>query len=179
MTTYTEFLPADIAADRRWYDEIALPLGDHEIDVLLVSDGDALVGAYFGPAVAGPRSRSGEWKRDPARVTQAAAQLRAYAAGELTDFDLPLRPSGTEFRRQVWAALMEIRFGTTTTYGKIAGDLGRPTGSRAVGAAVGANPIGIVIPCHRVVGADGSLTGYGGGLDNKVALLRLEGVSAL
>ena len=79
----------------------------------------------------------------------------------------------------MWAALTAIPYGTTTTYGKIAAEVGRPTGSRAVGAAVGANPIGIVIPCHRVVGADGSLTGYGGGLDNKVALLRLEGVSAL
>ena len=179
MSSYTEFLPGEGATDRRWYDEIALPIGDHEIDVLLVSDGDALVGTYFGPAVAGPRARPSDWKRDSAGLTQAAEQLRAYAAGELTDFDLPLRPIGTEFRRHVWAALMEIPYGTTTTYGRIAGDLGRPTGSRAVGAAVGANPIGIVIPCHRVVGADGSLTGYGGGLDNKVALLHHEGISAL
>jgi methylated-DNA-[protein]-cysteine S-methyltransferase len=179
MSTFIEFLPADGATDRRWYDEIVLPLGDRQIEVLVVSDGDALVGTYFGPAGAAPRSRCADWKRDPTTVAQASEQLLAYAAGELTDFDLPLRPSGTAFRRDVWTALMGIPYGMTTTYGKIAGDLGRPMGSRAVGAAVGANPIGIVIPCHRVVGADGSLTGYGGGMDNKVALLRLEGVSAL
>jgi methylated-DNA-[protein]-cysteine S-methyltransferase len=179
MSPSNQLLPADGANERRWYDEIVVRLGDRDIDMLLVSDGDALVGTYFGPAFAGPAARASEWTRDRAHLASAADQLRAYAAAELTEFDLPLRPSGTTFRRDVWAALTAIPYGTTTTYGKIAAEVGRPTGSRAVGAAVGANPIGIVIPCHRVVGADGSLTGYGGGLDNKVALLRLEGVSAL
>jgi methylated-DNA-[protein]-cysteine S-methyltransferase len=107
------------------------------------------------------------------------AQLEAYAAGELTSFDLLLHPQGTAFQHDVWDALLEIPYGVTTTYGRIADQIGRPTGSRAVGAAVGANPIGIVIPCHRVIGANGSLTGYAGGLENKVALLQLEGITAV
>ena len=104
----------------------------------------------------------------------AADQLDAYFAGELTRFDLPLAPRGSEFQQRVWAALQEIPYGRTESYGELAERIGSPGGARAVGLANGKNPIGIIIPCHRVVGADGSLTGYGGGLDRKQQLLDLE-----
>jgi methylated-DNA-[protein]-cysteine S-methyltransferase len=101
-------------------------------------------------------------------------QLAAYFAGELTTFDVPLAAVGTPFQRSVWAALRRIPYGETRSYGQLAQALGRPEAVRAVGAANGANPLGIIVPCHRVVGADGSLTGYGGGLDRKRFLLELE-----
>jgi methylated-DNA-[protein]-cysteine S-methyltransferase len=104
----------------------------------------------------------------------AAGQLRAYFDGSRTDFDLPLAPAGTAFQLRVWAALRAIPYGQTVTYGELAGQLGNPAASRAVGLANGKNPISIVVPCHRVIGADGSLTGYGGGLDRKRFLLALE-----
>jgi methylated-DNA-[protein]-cysteine S-methyltransferase len=113
---------------------------------------------------------------DPADepFASAAAQLTAYFAGELTAFDLPLAPAGTPFQRQVWGALQQIPYGTTMSYGELADKLGKPGASRAVGLANGRNPIAIVVPCHRVIGSDGSLTGYGGGLDRKRFLLGLE-----
>lgn len=104
----------------------------------------------------------------------AADQLDAYFAGERTRFDLPLAPRGSEFQQRVWAALQEIPYGRTESYGELAERIGSPGGARAVGLANGKNPIGIIIPCHRVVGADGSLTGYGGGLERKKQLLDLE-----
>ena len=104
----------------------------------------------------------------------AVDQLSAYFAGELTEFDLPLELLGTEFQRQVWAALRTIPYGETRSYGQIAEQIGSPGASRAVGLANGRNPIGIIIPCHRVIGSTGSLTGYGGGIDRKRALLALE-----
>jgi len=104
----------------------------------------------------------------------AADQLDAYFAGELTRFDVPLAPRGSEFQQRVWAALQEIPYGRTESYGELAERIGSPGSARAVGLANGKNPIGIIIPCHRVVGADGSLTGYGGGLDRKKQLLDLE-----
>lgn len=104
----------------------------------------------------------------------AADQLDAYFAGRLTSFDLPLAPHGSGFQRRVWAALQEIPYGQTQSYGELAVRVGSPGAARAVGLANGRNPIGIVIPCHRVVGSDGSLTGYGGGLERKRALLDLE-----
>ena len=105
---------------------------------------------------------------------EAESQLRAYFAGELTRFDLPLSPRGTEFQRRVWDAVARVPYGTTTTYSAVAATLGRPSACRAVGAANGRNPLPIVVPCHRVVGASGALTGYGGGLERKRALLDLE-----
>ncbi len=105
---------------------------------------------------------------------EAARQLAAYFARELTDFDLPLKPSGTAFQMTVWKALQEIPYGTTTSYGEIARRIGNPDGSRAVGLANGRNPIPVVIPCHRVIGANGKLVGFGGGLPRKIALLELE-----
>ncbi len=123
---------------------------------------------------AGPVGEPGR-ARDA--VVAAAEQLAAYSAGRLRVFDLPLAPRGTPFRRRVWDHLATVEWGRTTTYGAIAAALGLPPGaSRAVGAANGANPLPIVLPCHRVIGADGTLTGYAGGLARKAALLRLEGV---
>lgn len=104
----------------------------------------------------------------------AVEQLKAYFAGELTTFDLPLRPEGTPFQQRVWAALADIPYGETRTYAEIARAVGAPTAYRAVGAANGQNPLPIVLPCHRVVGSNGSLTGYGGGMDRKRTLLELE-----
>jgi methylated-DNA-[protein]-cysteine S-methyltransferase len=104
----------------------------------------------------------------------AAGQLAAYFAGELTEFDLPLAPAGTDFQRRVWNDLRAIPYGQTISYGELARRVGNPAASRAVGLANGRNPIAIVVPCHRVIGADGSMTGYGGGLDRKRFLLALE-----
>jgi len=117
--------------------------------------------------------RSG-WTEDEDAFPEAVAQLDAYFAGELTDFGVTLGLSGTEFQQRVWAALQTIPYGETRSYGEIAAQIGAPGGSRAVGLANGRNPIGIIVPCHRVIGASGSLTGYGGGLDRKRLLLQLE-----
>ena len=108
-------------------------------------------------------------------LAQAERELVLYFQGELQTFQVPLLPTGTPFQIQVWQALREIPYGSTTTYGDLASALGKPKAVRAVGAANGANPIPIIVPCHRVIGADGSLTGFGGGLGNKKYLLTLEG----
>lgn len=115
------------------------------------------------------------WTHDPTPFAALREQLKAYFAGELIKFDLQLRPSGTDFQKAVWQALMDIPYGETTSYGALAFTIGRPKASRAVGAANGANPIPIIIPCHRVIGADRSLTGFGGGVETKAFLLQLEG----
>jgi methylated-DNA-[protein]-cysteine S-methyltransferase len=107
-------------------------------------------------------------------LEQAAAQLQAYFAGQLTTFDLPLTMEGSAFQRAVWDGLRQIRYGETISYGELARRIGQPAASRAVGLANGKNPISIVVPCHRVIGADGRLTGYGGGLERKSFLLGLE-----
>jgi methylated-DNA-[protein]-cysteine S-methyltransferase len=116
------------------------------------------------------------WQRDDALpvLAQARAQLLAYFAGERTTFELALAPKGTAFQRKVWDALVEIEYGRTKSYGQIAQEIGAPGAARAVGAANHDNPLAIVVPCHRVVGANGSLVGYAGGLDQKRALLELE-----
>lgn len=112
--------------------------------------------------------------RDPEPFGPVLEQLDAYYAGRLTTFDLPLHLDGTPFQRTVWAALTRIPYGETRGYGELAAELGKPRASRAVGLANGKNPVGIIVPCHRVVGANGSLTGYGGGLARKQALLEFE-----
>ena len=112
---------------------------------------------------------------DTPLLQECVRQLRAYFDGSLTGFDLPLNPQGTPFRKKVWAALQEIPYGETRSYGQLAEMVGQPRAVRAVGGANHHNPIAILIPCHRVIGADGSLTGYGGGMDKKEFLLRLEG----
>lgn len=117
------------------------------------------------------------WTEDTG--TEPARQLEAYFAGERTVFDLELAPEGTPFQQRVWAALCEIPFGQTISYGELAARVGRPLGAQAVGRANGQNPIGVIVPCHRVVGSDGALVGYAGGLDRKEALLRHEGAAIL
>jgi methylated-DNA-[protein]-cysteine S-methyltransferase len=114
------------------------------------------------------------WEYNADLRCDAIDQLHAYFAGTLREFDLPLVLRGTDFQKRVWRQLAQIRFGETTTYGAIAAQLGKPTASRAVGAANGQNPISIVLPCHRVIGKSGKLTGYAGGLDKKEKLLRFE-----
>ncbi len=114
------------------------------------------------------------WRHDPSAFTEAVEQLQAYFDGERTRFDLNLHMEGSVFQRSVWEALLDIPYGETTSYGEIARRVGKPGAARAVGLANGQNPIAIIVPCHRVIGANGSLTGYGGGLDRKVILLDLE-----
>lgn len=115
-----------------------------------------------------------EWRRDDGLFEEAFAQLTAYFTGELTRFDLPLTFTGTVFQKAVWEALIDIPYGETVSYGALAATIGQPSASRAVGAANGANPLPIIAPCHRVIGADRSLTGFGGGLATKSFLLDHE-----
>ena len=154
------------------YAYIESPLGR----ILMVADEHALTGVYFvgQKYEAIPQT---DWLADARHpvLERASQQLVEYFAGERTEFDLPLAPSGTPFQRGVWRALELIPSGTTTSYGALARSIGAVDGVRAVGAAVGRNPISIVIPCHRVVGSTGALTGYAGGLERKRALLALEG----
>jgi len=151
------------------YDILDTPIGA----LLAVADGDALARIDF----AGSWSPSGidaAWRRGARVLAALEQQLREYFAGGRRDFDLPLAPRGTPFQREVWSALRGIAYGTTTSYAAIAARIGAPKAVRAVGAANGRNPIPIVIPCHRVIGANGSLTGFGGGLPLKRRLLELE-----
>jgi methylated-DNA-[protein]-cysteine S-methyltransferase len=115
-----------------------------------------------------------DWVEDAARFEEARRQLDEYFAGHRAEFDLPLSPRGTAFQREVWAALQTIPYGEVRSYGQIAAQIGRPGASRAVGLANGRNPISVIVPCHRVIGASGALTGYGGGLPRKRLLLDLE-----
>lgn len=115
-----------------------------------------------------------EWRRDDSALRESIRQLRAYFAGQLENFDLPLAPEGTAFQQRVWGELCKIPYGETISYGELARRIGNPKAGRAVGLANGSNPIPIVIPCHRVIGSNGKLTGYGGGLPIKEKLLALE-----
>lgn len=140
---------------------------------LVATDG-VLSGVWLtGGRHVPPRESFGE--RDPRPFGAAIEQLGAYFAGELREFTLPLAPRGTDFQLRVWAALRRIPYGVTWSYGRLAAELGSPGASRAVGLANGRNPLPIVVPCHRVIGADGSLTGYSGGIGRKRALLEAEG----
>jgi methylated-DNA-[protein]-cysteine S-methyltransferase len=156
------------------YAQVDSPVGP----LTLVADGDELIGVYFKNAALAANAPVGAvppgWVRDERGLRPVAAQLAEYFAGERTRFDLPLAPRGTSFQRTVWAALLAIPYGETTSYGELARAIGSPTASRAVGAANGRNPLSIVIPCHRVIGADGSMTGYGGEISRKRILLDLE-----
>ena len=154
----------------------------------------ARIDTPLGPltAAATARGLAGLWfdgqKHHPGRLDAPAAQadplfdlleagLNAYFKGQVLPQDLPIHPQGTPFQRSVWQALLEIPAGESRSYGELAARLGKPGSARAVGAAVGRNPVSILIPCHRVLGADGSLTGYAGGLERKKALLTLEGLA--
>ncbi|MEO8662286.1 MAG: methylated-DNA--[protein]-cysteine S-methyltransferase [Bryobacteraceae bacterium] len=119
------------------------------------------------------------WKASEDPLREAINQLKAFFAGELRAFDLPLSPAGTPFQRKVWAALQQIPYGQTTSYGSLAASIGNPAASRAVGLANGSNPISIIVPCHRVIGSNGKLVGYGGGLPNKRWLLEFEAFNAM
>ena len=151
------------------YTYLASPIGP----LLIAGDGTALSAIGF-PAGKGRVAPRDGWRRDDGLFVEARAQLSAYFAGELRDFDLVLNPTGTPFQLAVWQALRAIPYGATLSYGAIAARVGRPSASRAVGAANGANPIPIVVPCHRVIGSSGALTGFGGGIDTKRWLLAHE-----
>ena len=149
------------------YATVPSPIGD----IVLTGDATVITGVYMGRP---PRGIDPTWRRDHAAFREATAQLGAYFAGELQSFDLELAPRGTPFQLEVWQALRTIPYGETRSYGQLAAQVGRPGASRAVGAANGSNPISIVVPCHRVIGADGKLTGFGGGLPRKQWLLSME-----
>jgi methylated-DNA-[protein]-cysteine S-methyltransferase len=152
---------------------ISSPLGP----VTLYARGDELAAVHLGPDAA-PTDVRDERRRSDVLLA-AADQLREYFAGHRRTFDLPLAPHGTGFQQRVWAQLCRIPFGQTRSYGEIAAAIGRPSASRAVGAANGRNPIWIIVPCHRVIGANGHLTGYAGGMDVKRWLLAHEGAATL
>ena len=142
--------------------------------LLLTSDGSSITRLHMAesshPVKPGP-----DWVRDPAPFREVVRQLDEYFAGDRRAFDLPLAPRGTPFQRKVWTALRRIPWGETASYADIARRVGSPKGMRAVGGANGRNPIAIIVPCHRVIAADGTLGGYGGGLERKRFLLELEG----
>ena len=150
-----------------WHRRIDTPLGT----MVAASDGRALIELEFDRATPTSPGAPGA---AASLFDQLERDLARYFDGKVVRFDLPLEPTGTPFQRVVWDALLAIPFGETASYLEIARRIGRPSAMRAVGAANGRNPIAIVIPCHRVIGADGTLTGYGGGLDRKRALLALE-----
>ena len=154
------------------YRYIDSPIGS----LLLAGDqaGLRIIGFPRGKGRVDPQAH---WRENIDHFNDVESQLREYFAGQRREFDLRLAPEGTEFQRAVWRALQTIGYGETRSYGDIAKQIARPQAVRAVGAANGRNPLPIVIPCHRVIGSDGSLTGFGGGLDSKRFLLALEGVN--
>lgn len=157
-----------------YYDFIPSPIGQ----LLVTSNGDKLTGLYLENHKGGP-SIEPSWVRDAERFASVRDQLADYFDGGLTRFDQDLDLEGTEFQRAVWDLLLEIPYGETVSYGYLAKRLGAPHASRAVGAAVGRNPISIIVPCHRVVGSGGAITGYAGGVERKKALLKLEQAALL
>jgi methylated-DNA-[protein]-cysteine S-methyltransferase len=152
-----------------YYCYVETPIGD----LLLAGDEEALHLIGF-PEGSMRREPETDWIYSDKPFSEASKQLTAYFAGERQSFDLPLKPNGTEFQLQVLDELQKIPYGTTASYGDIAKRIGRPRAVRAVGAANGRNPLPIIIPCHRVIGSSGSMTGFGGGIPTKEALLRLE-----
>lgn len=151
------------------YTTIESPVGP----LLLAADDGGLRFISFAGKKRAVRPRR-EWTENAKPFGEVTRQLRAYFRGELTEFDVPLNLKGTEFQLCVWKSLLKIPYGETTSYGEIARRLGQPNAMRAVGLANGSNPIPIIVPCHRVIGSNGSLTGYGGGLSVKEKLLALE-----
>jgi methylated-DNA-[protein]-cysteine S-methyltransferase len=153
----------------RYYATMPSPIGE----LMLISDGSAITGLYMQNDKHAARRAVAV--RDDTQLRASLEQLRAYFAGQLQTFDLTLKAEGTPFQQRVWTALCDIPYGETISYGELARRIGQPTASRAVGLANGQNPISIIVPCHRVIGANGTLTGYGGGLDRKRWLLAHEG----
>ena len=154
------------------YDIVDSPIGR----LLLTGNDQALTGLYMLDTGGHPAAVRADWTRRPGGFNRAADQLAEYFAGSRTEFDLTLAPSGSPFQLAVWAELARIPYGVTASYGEVATAIGKSLlASRAVGLANGRNPISIIVPCHRVIGADGSLTGYGGGLERMEWLLRHEG----
>jgi methylated-DNA-[protein]-cysteine S-methyltransferase len=155
------------------YDSVDSPLGE----LLVVGDGHALRGLFLqdGPR---PMTVAARWRRSPEAFAEARTQLAEYFARARTVFTVRTSARGTPFQRRVWRALAEVGYGQTVTYGELARRIERPSASRAVGLSNGRNPISIVVPCHRVVGSDGALTGYGGGIERKRMLLALEAAGA-
>ena len=170
MSHATEAIRHTATAQRR----IATPLGD----VLLVRTEHGLAGAWFEGQKHHPGAIDAPRAEDDPLLARAADQLRAYFDGTADTFDVPLDLQGSAFQRSVWAALLAIDCGATRSYGDIARAIGAPQAVRAVGSAVGRNPVSVIVPCHRVVGSGGALTGYAGGLDRKRALLALEARAA-
>lgn len=166
MTYATESILHSATAQCR----IASPLGT----MLLARTKHGLAGAWFELQKHHPDAIDAPERGDDPLLAETARQLREYFAGARSAFAVALDLQGTDFQRAVWSALLDIPPGRTTTYGEIARELGVPAASRAVGAAVGRNPVSIIVPCHRVVGSSGALTGYAGGLDRKRSLLRIE-----
>ena len=155
----------------RYYDFYDSPQGQ----MLLVADGEGLAGVYFDGQKYLPQVAT-EWKRDAKHpvLSQAKRELAEYFGGKRKRFEVALAPEGTAFQKAVWKAISTVEFGATITYGELARRAGVSGSSRAAGAATGRNPITIIVPCHRIVGSNGSLTGYAGGLGRKRALLALE-----
>lgn len=163
--------PALVIAYTTWKS----PLGE----MILAASAAGLCGVWFAGQKHAPAKTSWSRRDDDPVLRSAIAQLQEFFGKRRRSFDLPLDPSpGTAFQRSVWRALQRIPAGQTSSYGDLARRIGRPHAARAVAAAIGRNPLSIVVPCHRVIGRDGSLTGYAGGLDRKAALLALEGASA-
>jgi methylated-DNA-[protein]-cysteine S-methyltransferase len=159
-----------ISQQQRFYTSIDSPIGE----LLLLGDGNALRGLYMQDGRK-PVKIASRWERSEAPFADVREQLQEYFAGERTTFDdLPLALDGAQFERRVWRALQDIPYGETASYGEIARRVGRPDAARAVGLANGRNPIAVIVPCHRVIGANGALVGYGGGLERKRLLLELE-----
>ena len=152
-----------------FYTVMPSPIGD----LLLTADDVGVTGLFMDTHRHGPVRTAG-WHRDDERLADPRRQLDEYFAGTRRTFDLPLNPHGTDFQRAVWRALVAIPYARTLSYGAVAAAIGNPKGVRAVGLANGRNPISIIVPCHRVVGSDGSLTGYGGGIARKQWLLAHE-----
>jgi methylated-DNA-[protein]-cysteine S-methyltransferase len=151
------------------YTTIDSPIGE----LLLLGDGDTLHGLYMQDGLK-PMHIRPAWTRDDDAFADVRRQLAEYFGGERTTFDVKMHLEGGAFQRTVWHALTDIPYGETISYGELARRIGRPDLARAVGTANGQNPIAVIVPCHRVIGADGKLVGYGGGLDNKRRLLELE-----
>jgi methylated-DNA-[protein]-cysteine S-methyltransferase len=155
------------------YTTLDSPIGE----LLLLGDGRALRGLYMQGGRRPVAIRSG-WERSAAPFASVCAQLQEYFAGRRSAFELSLALTGTPFERQVWRALQAIPYGETSSYGELARAIGHPSAARAVGVANARNPIAVIVPCHRVIGASGALTGYGGGLERKRLLLELESAQA-